>query len=223
MPTPTKGPRLGGSPSHERAILRNLSRSLIEHGRVVTTEAKARRTRPFVEKLITKARKGGLHNRRLVLSQLRDKTVVHRLFDEVAPLVADRPGGYTRILKLGYRRGDASPMAILELVAQPGAPEPVEDRSSQRRSRLRRSRSQPAPEAAETEAAGTEAATADQPEEQSKPARARRTRKPAAETAPEVAAEAETASETPDVVPEADEAPEVVPDADVAPPEETQA
>lgn len=118
MPKPTKGARLGGSPAHERAMLRNLSRSLIVHGRIVTTEAKAKRLRPFVEKLVTKARKGDLHNRRLVLSELGDRTVVHRLFADVAPLVADRPGGYTRILKLGYRRGDATPMAIIEFVDQ---------------------------------------------------------------------------------------------------------
>ena len=119
MPKPTKGARLGGSSAHQRAILRNLSRSLIVHGRIVTTEAKAKRLRPFVEKLVTKARKGDLHNRRLVLSELGDRTVVHRLFADVAPLAADRPGGYTRILKLGYRRGDATPMAIVEFVDQP--------------------------------------------------------------------------------------------------------
>ena len=119
MPAPTKGPRLGGSPSHERSILRNLSRSLIEHGRIVTTETKAKRVRPYVEKLITKARRGDLHNRRLVLAELRDRAIVHRLFADVAPLVAERPGGYTRILKLGQRRGDATPMAIIELVERP--------------------------------------------------------------------------------------------------------
>lgn len=121
MPAPTKGPRLGGSSAHERAILRNLSRSLIEHGRVVTTETKAKRVRPFVEKLITKARKGDLHSRRLVLAELHDRNVVHRLFADVAPLVAERPGGYTRILKLGQRRGDATPMAIIELVEKPAS------------------------------------------------------------------------------------------------------
>lgn len=119
MPKPTRGPRLGGGAAHEKAILRNLSRSLIEHGRIVTTETKARRLRPYVEKLITKARKGDLHARRLVLSELGDKAIVHRLFADVAPLVAERPGGYTRILKLGHRRGDATAMAIIELVDQP--------------------------------------------------------------------------------------------------------
>ncbi len=121
MARPTRGPRLGAGPAHERAILRGLSRSLIEHGRIVTTETKAKRVRPYVEKLITKARKGGLHNRRLALSELRDRKIVHRLFAEVGPKAGDRPGGYTRILKLGPRRGDATHMAILELVDQPAA------------------------------------------------------------------------------------------------------
>lgn len=121
MPTPSKGPRLGGSPSHELAILRNLSRSLIEHGRVVTTETKARKLRPFVERLITKARKGDLHSRRLVLRHLHDREIVHRLFADVASAVGERPGGYTRILKLGQRRGDATPMAIIELVDRPAS------------------------------------------------------------------------------------------------------
>jgi large subunit ribosomal protein L17 len=119
MPAPTKGPRLGGSAAHELAILRNLSKSLIEHGRIVTTETKARRLRPYVEKLITRARKGDLHARRLVLAELGDRAVVHRLFASVAPAASERKGGYTRILKLGQRRGDATPMAIIELVDRP--------------------------------------------------------------------------------------------------------
>jgi large subunit ribosomal protein L17 len=120
-----------------------LSRSLITHGRIVTTEAKAKRLRPYVEKLITKGRKGGLHNRRLVLSELQDKTIVHRLFDVVGPRAADRAGGYTRILKLGQRRGDATPMAIIELVDTPAAvataPEPETKQRRTRRLRRRRS------------------------------------------------------------------------------------
>ena len=141
MPTPTKGPRLGAGPAHEKAILRGLSRSLIAHGRVVTTETKARKLRPYVEKLITKARKGGLHRRRQALSELGDRKLVHRLFVEVAPRTGDRPGGYTRILKLGPRRGDASPMAIIELVDQPAkrAPEPEPAKKGRGR-RLRRRR-----------------------------------------------------------------------------------
>ena len=121
MPKPARGPRLGAGPSHEKAILRNLSRSLITHGRVVTTEAKARRLRPYVEKLITKARKGDLSMRRLVLSELQDRSVVHRLFADLAPKIGDRPGGYTRILKLGQRRGDGAAMAMIELVDAPEA------------------------------------------------------------------------------------------------------
>ena len=112
---------------------------MIAHGRIVTTEAKAKRLRPYVEKLITKARKGGLHNRRQALSELGDKSIVHRLFAEVGPRAADRAGGYTRILKLGQRRGDATPMAIIELVDAPAAaPAPAEPEDKPRRRRLRR-------------------------------------------------------------------------------------
>ncbi len=142
MARPTRGPRLGAGPAHEKAILRGLSRSLILHGRIVTTEVKAKRVRPFVEKLITKARKGGLHNRRLVLSDLQDRKVVHRLFADVAPKTGDRPGGYTRILKLGPRRGDAAPMAILELVDAPTKAVVVEEQAP-KRGRLRGRRQRP--------------------------------------------------------------------------------
>ncbi len=146
MPRPSKGPRLGAGPAHERAILRGLSRSLIEHGRIVTTETKAKRVRPFVEKLITKARKGGVHNRRLVMSEIGDKKVVHDLFDKVAARVGDRPGGYTRIMKLGPRRGDATPMAIIELVDQPTRRHeaPKAEEPKERRRRLRRRREEAA-------------------------------------------------------------------------------
>ena len=116
MPKPTKGPRLGGSPSHERLILTNLARSLFEHGRITTTEAKARRLRPVAEKLITKAKRGDLHARRQVLAVIRDKGVVHTLFTEIGPRFENRPGGYTRITKIGPRRGDNAPMAVIELV-----------------------------------------------------------------------------------------------------------
>ena len=138
MPKPSKGPRLGAGPAHERAILRGLSRSLIAHGRVVTTESKARKLRPYVEKMITKARKGGLHRRREALGELGDKTLVHRLFVEVAPRTGERPGGYTRILKLGPRRGDAAPMAIIELVDGVSTRAPAEPEPTTRRGRLRR-------------------------------------------------------------------------------------
>jgi large subunit ribosomal protein L17 len=118
MPTPTKGRRLGGSPADERLILSNLASQLFEHGRIVTTEAKAKRLRPLAEKLITKAKRGDIHARRLVLTTVRDKGVVHTLFTEIAPSLADRDGGYTRITKVGPRKGDNAPMALIELVRE---------------------------------------------------------------------------------------------------------
>ncbi|MFV2173906.1 50S ribosomal protein L17 [Actinomadura sp. LOL_016] len=118
MPKPTKGARLGGSAAHQRLILANLATALFEHGRITTTEAKARRVRPLAEKLITKARKGDLHNRRQVARVIRDKGVVHELFTEIAPRFENRPGGYTRITKIGPRKGDNAPMAVIELVQE---------------------------------------------------------------------------------------------------------
>ena len=118
MPTPKKGARLGGSPAHQKLILANLATSLFEHGRITTTEAKARMLRPYAERLITKAKKGDLHNRRQVLRVVRDKGVVHSLFEEIGPRFAERPGGYTRITKLGPRTGDNAPMAVSELVTE---------------------------------------------------------------------------------------------------------
>jgi large subunit ribosomal protein L17 len=119
MPTPTKGPRLGGGPAHERLILANLATSLFEHDSITTTEAKAKRLRPLAERLVTFAKRGDLHARRRVLSVISDKGVVHRLFTEIAPDMADRPGGYTRITKIGARKGDNAPMAVIELVREP--------------------------------------------------------------------------------------------------------
>jgi large subunit ribosomal protein L17 len=116
MPTPTKGPRLGGGPAHERLMLANLAQALFEHGRITTTETKAKRLRPYAEKLITFGKRGDLHARRQVLKVLRDKSVVHTLFAEIGPRYENRPGGYTRILKVGNRKGDNAPMAIIELV-----------------------------------------------------------------------------------------------------------
>ena len=123
MPTPKKGARLGGSPAHQRLIVANLATSLFEHGRITTTEAKARVLRPVAEKLITKAKKGDLHNRRQVLATIRDKGVVHSLFEEIAPRFAERPGGYTRITKIGPRKGDNAPMAVIELVTEEYTPQ----------------------------------------------------------------------------------------------------
>ena len=116
MPKPTKGPRLGGSSSHQKALLANLATSLFEHGRITTTEPKARALRPYAEKLITHAKKGALHNRREVMKKIRDKDVVHTLFAEIAPFYADRNGGYTRVTRTGVRRGDAAETAVIELV-----------------------------------------------------------------------------------------------------------
>lgn len=116
MPRPKRGPRLGGSPSHQQAILSNLAQELFWDERVTTTVAKAKMLRPYAEKMITKARRGTLHDRRLILKDIEDTEVVTRLFDEVAPRYAERPGGYTRLLRLGPRRGDGAEMAIVELV-----------------------------------------------------------------------------------------------------------
>jgi len=118
MPKPSKGPRLGGSSSHQKAILANLATSLFEHGRIKTTEPKARALRPYAEKLITHAKKGTLHNRREVMKKIRDKDVVHALFAEIGPFFADREGGYTRIIKVEARKGDNAPMAVIELVRE---------------------------------------------------------------------------------------------------------
>ncbi|MBS0024278.1 50S ribosomal protein L17 [Microbacterium paraoxydans] len=122
MPKPTKGPRLGGGPAHERLLLANLAAALYTHKSIKTTETKAKRLRPLAERLITFAKRGDLHARRRVLSVIGDKEVVHVLFDEIAPLVADREGGYTRITKVGNRKGDNAPMAVIELVLEPVTP-----------------------------------------------------------------------------------------------------
>ena len=121
MPTPTKGPRLGGGPAHERHILANLVTALFEHDSITTTETKAKRLRPLAERLVTFAKRGDLHARRRVMTVVRDKGVVHRLFVEIAPDMADRQGGYTRVTKIGPRKGDNAPMAVIELVREPGA------------------------------------------------------------------------------------------------------
>ena len=118
MPTPTKGPRFGGSPAHERLMLANLATSLFEHDRITTTEAKAKRLRPLAERLITFAKRGDLHARRQVMTVIRDKDVVHKLFAEIGPKMAERPGGYTRIIKTNPRKGDNAPMAIIEIVEE---------------------------------------------------------------------------------------------------------
>jgi large subunit ribosomal protein L17 len=152
MPTPTKGPRLGGSAAHQRHILANLATALFEHGKITTTEARARRLRPFAERLITFAKRGDLHARREVLTVVTDRGVVHTLFTEIGPRYATREGGYTRITKVGPRKGDNAPLAVIELVAEEAAAGTP---------RRRRRRSQPAAAPARAAApAGTEAGTA---------------------------------------------------------------
>ncbi|RWZ49967.1 50S ribosomal protein L17 [Labedella phragmitis] len=139
MPTPTKGPRLGGGPAHERLMLANLAAALFTHKRITTTETKAKRLRPVAERLITFAKRGDLHARRRVLGTIGDKSVVHELFTQIAPLVAEREGGYTRITKVGFRKGDNAPMAVIELVLEPVTP------------KVKRSKTTAAPAAATTE------------------------------------------------------------------------
>ncbi|MGM1018062.1 MAG: 50S ribosomal protein L17 [Actinomycetota bacterium] len=130
MPKPTKGPRLGGGPAHERLLLANLAAALYTHKSIKTTETKAKRLRPLAERLITFAKRGDLHARRRVLSVIGDKEVVHTLFTEIAPLVADREGGYTRITKVGNRKGDNAPMAVIELVLEPVTPKAKKTKST---------------------------------------------------------------------------------------------
>lgn len=174
MPTPTKGARLGGSPAHQRLMLANLATALFEHRRITTTEAKAKRLRPLAERLVTKAKRGDLHARRQVAAVIRDKSIVHELFTEIAPQYTGRQGGYTRITKIGPRKGDNAPMAVIEMV-EPLAEQAVAEATAATR---RAAKEQPAAAAApapaeveaedvETEAVETEAAQTDEvaPEE----------------------------------------------------------
>jgi large subunit ribosomal protein L17 len=160
MPSPSKGARLGGSPAHERLMLANLATALFAHGRITTTVAKARRLRPYAERLITKAKRGDLHNRREVMKAIRDKDVVHRLFAEIGPFFAERDGGYTRIVKTLPRKGDNAPMAVIELIPHRTATAEAE--------RARRTRFARRPQAERTGAA-TESAPADVDQTQSAP------------------------------------------------------
>jgi large subunit ribosomal protein L17 len=161
MPTPTKGPRLGGSPAHEKHLLSNLARQLFEHGRITTTEAKAKRLRPYAERLITFAKRGDLHARRQVLSLLRDKDVVGHLFAEVGPRYVNRPGGYLRIVKTVPRKGDNAPMAIIELVeAQTIAQQAVGEAEQARGTRFAKDDKASEPESTEVAEAKADAAEA---------------------------------------------------------------
>ncbi|UFS59345.1 50S ribosomal protein L17 [Subtercola endophyticus] len=183
MPTPTKGPRLGGGPAHERLLLANLAAQLFTHKSIKTTETKAKRLRPVAERLITFAKKGDLHARRRVLATIGDKTVVHELFTEIAPLVAERDGGYTRITKLGFRKGDNASMVQIELVLEPVTPKVRSTRGSAA------AVAEPVEEPAVDEAAEAEVADAEVPAEETD---AVETSEPVAEEAPtEAAAEVE--------------------------------
>jgi large subunit ribosomal protein L17 len=142
MPTPSKGPRLGGSPAHQRHMLANLAAALFEHGKITTTEARARKLRPYAERLITFAKRGDLHARRQVLSVVTNKSAVHELFAEIGPSYADRDGGYTRITKIGPRKGDNAPLAVIELIR-----EEAESRPRRRRARRAPVSASPAPAA----------------------------------------------------------------------------
>jgi large subunit ribosomal protein L17 len=168
MPTPTKGPRVGGGPAHERLILANLATSLFEHDRITTTEAKAKRLRPLAERLITFAKRGDLHARRRVLTVVRDKGVVHRLFAEIAPDMAAREGGYTRITKITARKGDNAPMVVIELVREPLSAKKATVKEAEGATRRAAKQEEAKAAAAETKAAedaeATEAPTADVPE-----------------------------------------------------------
>jgi large subunit ribosomal protein L17 len=195
MPTPTKGRRMGGSPAHQRHMMANLATALFEHGRITTTEARARRLRPVAERLITFAKRGDLHARRRVLTTVTDRGVVHALFTEIAPTFTNREGGYTRITKIGPRKGDNAPMAVIELV-----PEEVEAKPSRRR---RARRAQPAARTPKTEAEATapEAAEADAAEvTDAEPERADSAESPEDAESGEVVAEdaAEDAADEPD-------------------------
>ena len=198
MPKPTKGPRLGGGPAHEKLMLANLATALFTHGRIQTTETKAKRLRPLAERMVTFAKRGDLHSRRRVMTVIRDKSAVHKLFAEIAPQVNDREGGYTRIVKTGFRKGDRAPMAVIELVL-----EPVEKKPSAKKAQAAKDKAaaeKAAAKAAKAEAAKAEAADAEATEEVDAP--------DGAETETEsVAVEAEVAEEASAEEAAAEEAP----------------
>jgi large subunit ribosomal protein L17 len=166
MPQPTKGPRLGGGPAHERLLLANLAAALFTHKSITTTETKAKRLRPLAERLITFAKRGDLHARRRVLSVIHDKTVVHELFTEIAPLVAEREGGYTRITKIGNRKGDNAPMAVIELVLEPVVKKPASSKKSAARVETPKAAPVEESEVSETEAPAEEATEVETPAEE---------------------------------------------------------
>ena len=160
MPTPTKGARLGSGPAHERLLLANLATALFEHGRITTTEAKAKRLRPLAERLVTFAKRGDLHARRQAMTVIRDSSVVHTLFTEIGPQYAGRPGGYTRITKIGPRKGDNAPMAVIELV-EPMAEQVVAEATGATKRAAKEQATAAAPVAASAEETATQEAAVD--------------------------------------------------------------
>lgn len=162
MPTPTKGARLGGGPAHERLMLANLATALFEHGRITTTEAKAKRLRPLAERLITFAKRGDLHARRRVMTVVKDKSVVHVLFTEIGPQYAGRPGGYTRITKIGPRKGDNAPMAVIELVEPMAEQVVAEATGATKRAAKEKESAEAAPAAAEVDETVADETVADE-------------------------------------------------------------
>lgn len=165
MPTPTRGPRLGGSPAHERLILANLATQLFEHGRITTTVTKAKRLRPLAERLITKARRGDLHARRQVGRIIKDKDVAHTLFAEIGPRYENRPGGYTRITKIGARKGDNAPLAVIELVEEAVAARPAAVRRATKKAPAKKAAPAAEPEPEEAEAESADETDAEEPTE----------------------------------------------------------
>ena len=221
MPQPTKGPRLGGGPAHERLLLANLAAALFTHKSIQTTETKAKRLRPLAERLITFAKRGDLHARRRVLATISDKGVVHELFTEIAPQMADREGGYTRIIKTGYRKGDNAPMAVIELVLEPVNKKPASSKKSAARADVTPAKAAPAKAAPAEETAADEAAIAETDAEivaqtgtdvaddaaTVEAAEATADEATAESVTPEVEAEAPADIETPAEAPEADAKP----------------
>lgn len=205
MPKPTKGPRLGGGPAHERLMLANLATALFTHGRIQTTETKAKRLRPLAERMVTFAKRGDLHARRRVMTVIRDKSAVHRLFTEIAPLVAEREGGYTRIVKIGFRKGDNAPMAVIELIL-----DPVQKKPSAKKARLKEEAEKAAKEAEKAAKAAAKKAEAEA-SEAAESADAEATdavvEEAATEEAVEVAEETPAAEEAAAEEPAAEEAP----------------
>ncbi len=216
MASPTKGARLGGGPAHERLMLNNMASSLFKHRRITTTETKAKRLRPIAERLVTFAKRGDLHARRKVMTQIHDKSVVHELFTEIAPLMEGREGGYTRITKLGFRKGDNAPMAVIELVLEKVEPKPKTNKKKiENTVKATAAEVTEEPEVVEETA---EAAEEAQPEAEAPEAPAQEATEAAAEEAPaeEPAAEEAQVEETPAEETPAEEAPAEEPVAEEA-------